>query len=79
MDRSNRDALLAKAPKDHRHKIRLMRDFDPQTSPEAEPEVPDPYYGSAQGFDRVFEMLHRSCVALLDKLEKEIDAGGPRA
>lgn len=72
MDRSNRDLLLAKCPEPLRHRIRLMRDFDPQTSPEAEPEVPDPYYGGPEGFDRVFDMLHRSCDALLDSLE----AGG---
>lgn len=74
MDRSNRDQLLAKCPKDLRHKIRLMREFDPETRPETEPEVPDPYHGDSHGFDRVFEMLHRSCAALLDRLEKD---GGP--
>lgn len=76
MDRSNRDNLLAMCPDYFRHKIRLMRDFDPMTRPETEPEVPDPYYGDERGFDRVFEMLHRSCDALLDHLESEIAGAG---
>lgn len=28
-------------------------------------DVPDPYYGGDQGFEDVFEMLERSCAALL--------------
>ena len=76
MDRSNRDNLLDMCPAPLRGKIRLMRDFDPKTTPEAEPEVPDPYYGDESGFDRVFDMLHRSCDALLDRLESE--GAGPK-
>lgn len=71
MDRSNRDALRAECPVPLRGKIRLMRDFDPETKPETEPEVPDPYHGNAQGFDRVFEMLDRSCRVLLERLDRE--------
>lgn len=78
MDRSNRDALLAKCPAALRGKVHLMRDFDPATNPDAEPEVPDPYYGDAKGFDRVFDMLHRTCEAMLDKLLKDGDAAGAR-
>lgn len=70
MDRSNRDALLSLCPAPWRGKIRLMRDFDPETRPEAQPEVPDPYHGNAQGFDRVFDMLDRSCRALLARLDE---------
>lgn len=71
MDRANRDQLLSKSPARERHKIRLMRDYDPKTSPEAEPEVPDPYFGDEGGFDRVFDMLYRTCGNLLDRLESE--------
>lgn len=49
--------------------IRLMRSFDPQ--PE-DGEVPDPYYGGMQGFENVFQVLKRSCEALLDELEQHI-------
>ncbi len=42
--------------------LRLLRDFDPA----GEGEVPDPYYGGASGFETVYEMVSRSCEALLD-------------
>lgn len=69
MDRANRDVLLSRCPARFRHKIRLMRDFDPKAPPGSEPEVPDPYYGGAGGFETVFDMLHRSCGRLIERLE----------
>lgn len=40
----------------HRHKIKLMREFDPH-----EPgNVPDPYYGGEEDFQEVFDILNRS-------------------
>lgn len=47
------------------HKIKLMREFDP--TPE-NMDVPDPYYGGAMGFENVFQMVDRSCEALLQEL-----------
>jgi len=46
--------------------IRLLRDFD---SDGGSDEVPDPYYGGASGFETVYEMVHRSCSALLKQLK----------
>lgn len=46
--------------------IRLLRDFDAAGEGE---EVPDPYYGGASGFETVYEMVHRSCEALLEQLK----------
>jgi protein-tyrosine phosphatase len=48
--------------------LRLLREFDPHAD-DGDLEVPDPYYGGPDGFDRVFEMIHRSCDSLLDALE----------
>ncbi len=31
-------------------------------------EVPDPYYGGPDGFEQMFDLLHRSCLGLLDHL-----------
>jgi protein-tyrosine phosphatase len=67
MDKQNRRDLLALAPEDQAGKIRLIREFDADGGPEA--EVPDPYYGGQQGFDRVFSMLQRSCLRLFELLE----------
>lgn len=47
--------------------IHLLREFDPEG--DAGAEVPDPYYGGASGFENVYEMVHRSCRALLDRLK----------
>lgn len=49
--------------------IRRMRSFDP-TTPEG-PDVPDPYYGGDDGFDKVYEMLVRSCEGMLSTLFRD--------
>jgi protein-tyrosine phosphatase len=49
-------------------KIHLMREFDPQ--PDSDPSVPDPYYGGIDGFEKVYEIVERSCQGLLNALEK---------
>lgn len=49
--------------------IGMLRDFDPQPG---DGEVPDPYYGGIQGFENVFQIVKRSCVNLLDRLESNI-------
>ena len=46
--------------------IRLLREFD--TDGEGD-EVPDPYYGGASGFETVYDMVHRSCRTLLQRLQ----------
>jgi protein-tyrosine phosphatase len=34
-------------------------------------DVPDPYYGGADGFDVVLDMLEKDCRALLDELRQD--------
>lgn len=46
--------------------IHLLREFD--SVQDGGDEVPDPYYGGASGFENVYEMVHRSCEVLLDRL-----------
>jgi len=70
MDRSNLSDLESVRPDPGvRADLRLFREFDPEGN--GDMEVPDPYYGGPDGFDRVFEMVLRSCQALLDELEGE--------
>ena len=45
--------------------IALLRKYDRDGGGD---EVPDPYYGGASGFENVYEMVHRSCQALLSEL-----------
>lgn len=68
MDKSNRNNLLrlTRTPQDE-DKIRLMREFDPQS--DSEEPVPDPYYGGIRGFERVYDIVERSCQGLLRALE----------
>lgn len=35
------------------------------------PDVPDPYYGGAQGFEQVIDMIERACPKILDALFEE--------
>ncbi|MCC6229672.1 MAG: low molecular weight phosphotyrosine protein phosphatase [Phycisphaerales bacterium] len=71
MDRSNMRGVLAAGSRYavNPGRVRLMRSFDPTHLATAEiPEVPDPYEGADDGFERVFHMLHRACGGLLDRL-----------
>lgn len=71
MDRSNRTDLLdLGAP---RERVRLMRSFDPSLAGTSEQEldVPDPYYGRGDGFQRVYDMLLRATEGLLGELLRE--------
>jgi protein-tyrosine phosphatase len=68
MDRDNRAMLLSMARgAAQQAKIRLLREFDPQSSPDA--EVPDPYYGGIDGFETTYRIVERACRGLLDALK----------
>lgn len=47
-------------------RITFFRDFDPEGDGR---EVPDPYYGGTEGFERVYRIVERTCAALLDRFE----------
>ncbi len=64
MDRSNLDELCSLDPQHvYQDKLRLFGSF---LSDEGEPDVPDPYYGGARGFDRVLDMIEKACPRILD-------------
>jgi protein-tyrosine phosphatase len=46
-----------------------MRSYDPTLAgaEDHELDVPDPYYGGPEGFDRVLAMLERACGGLLEE------------
>lgn len=70
MDLDNRARLLSRGAPQER--VRLLRSFDPALSNLAPDhpslEVPDPYYGGPEGFDRVYAMVLAACAGLLDAL-----------
>lgn len=67
MDISN-EAHLKQLNRDGKAKIELMRSYDPGHEGT---DVPDPYYGGEQGFQRVYDILDRATAKLLYELEKE--------
>lgn len=67
MDRDNYGMLISSSPSEHQHKIRLFLEFAPQRK---EREVPDPYYGGAEGFDRVYDMVNEAAAGLLEEIRR---------
>lgn len=68
MDEDNRRDLLGwtGAPP-FKNKVHLFSEFlPPQTRFPA--DVPDPYYGGAEGFEFVLDMVEEGCNAILDHL-----------
>lgn len=63
MDSSNLRDILSEVGSDSQQKIRLFREFDPQGTG----DVPDPYYSG--GFDKVYDIVSRTCVALTDRIQ----------
>ncbi|MCK5748494.1 MAG: low molecular weight phosphotyrosine protein phosphatase [Oricola sp.] len=67
MDLSNHTDLLDLAPPNRDCDIRLFLDFaNCETR-----ETPDPYYGGADGFERVLDLLELGAEGFLDHLEDE--------
>lgn len=65
MDEENLANLSALAPEGARAELRLFLDFAPGL---AVREVPDPYYGGADGFDRVLDMIEAASDGLIDHI-----------
>ena len=64
MDRENyRDILYLDREGKYENKVALMCQF---AKNHAEKEVPDPYYGGQEGFDKVINLLLDSCEGLLE-------------
>jgi len=67
MDRENLAALKRLCPPEHRHKVRLYLSFSSQFEDQ---EVPDPYYGGSQGFERVLDMVEDAARGLLEDIRR---------
>ena len=66
MDEQNKRSILRlPAAGKHAHKIKLMREFDPQ----GQGDVPDPYYGTMHDFQHVFEMLDRTLDVFIESIK----------
>ncbi len=68
MDEDNRRSLLAICPPGFESRLRLFMDYAPHLERH---EVPDPYYGGANGFEAVFDMVEEAARGLLEAIRRE--------
>ncbi|KAH8510378.1 hypothetical protein H0E87_008077 [Populus deltoides] len=77
MDNRNREDIMEAfnkwkfketLPDDAHKKVKLMCSFCKKHD---ETEVPDPYYGGPQGFEKVLDLLEDACESLLDSILAE--------
>ena len=59
MDRGHLEILQDNCPPQHRSKLRMLVDGH---------DVPDPYYGGAEGFERVLDMVEAACLGILSEI-----------
>lgn len=69
MDEQNLRLLERLCPSQHAHKLKLFMEFSNRP---ALREVPDPYYGGEQGFERVLDMVEQAAQELLDHLRQRL-------
>lgn len=65
-DQDNFDLVHHDCPKEHRHKIGFILDYAKHSPVQ---EVPDPYYGGADGFERVFDLIEDACEGLIRDIQ----------
>ena len=65
MDDGHLQRAARLCPPQQGHKLRLLTDF---CRVHAANEVPDPYYGGAQGFEQVLDLIEDACDGLLAHL-----------
>ena len=67
MDGDNHQILMDMAPMDLQAKVKLFMDFAPDFG---QNYVPDPYYGGAEGFENVFDMVEAASRGLLTHIKQ---------
>jgi len=70
MDSSNLDDLLSMCPKQYRAKVRLFLEFAENL---AQQDVPDPYFGGGQGFEKVLDLVEAGSRGLLKDIRRRLD------
>ncbi len=70
MDESNHRVLLERCPAGLQGRVGLLLDLAPRR--DGEREVPDPYYGAPNGFERVLDLIEPACDALVARLSQQL-------
>ena len=66
MDQANLNDLRRLCPSEHSHKLRLFLEFAHGSEVR---EVPDPYYGNAEGFERVLDLCEAGARGLIGQIQ----------
>lgn len=67
MDGDNYQILFDASPSEYRHKVELFLDYAPERN---EKNVPDPYYGGANGFEHVFDLVEEASKGFYHSVSK---------
>jgi low molecular weight protein-tyrosine phosphatase len=68
MDEDNLATLQDRAPVTARDRVRLFLEFAPDAD---RVDVPDPYYGGANGFEEVLDLVEAASMGLIAHLRKQ--------
>jgi len=69
MDQENYDALLNRYPEQTKAKVRMYAEFHPDAKVT---EIPDPYYGVAADFEKVFTLCSEATPHILHYIQKQL-------
>lgn len=67
MDDENHAIVQQACPEHFKHKVRYFLEFAPQFNTR---QVPDPYFGGGQGFERVLDMIEAASEGFLASLQQ---------
>lgn len=67
MDRGHADILRRQCPPQRAERVRLFLDFAPDLGIK---DVPDPYYGGGDGFERVLDMVEAGARGVLEHIRR---------
>jgi protein-tyrosine phosphatase len=72
LDSGHLSALRRLAPTEQdAQKVRLLRSYDPAAADDL--DVPDPYYGGADGFEECLEMVEAASTGLLAAVREDVE------
>lgn len=73
MDQDNLMNLREICPPEHHQKLALLLSYAPECGIE---EVPDPYYGGRNGFERVLDLVEEAAAGLIEDLRRRTMTAG---
>ena len=70
MDTGHLQHMKERCDETHWHKLSLLLHFEPALGKD---DVVDPYYGPANGFERVLDDIEAGCKGLLAHIHRELN------